>query len=124
MPNAFLDLPTHCQRIECQDGTLLQTDQSSHLLIVTVLPTVIDKISETRLVIEFWRDNFGYAIAFVATMTFSVILNLIMIGRFVMRHQWDSAFMLDLRTRRSAVSAIFMLSLLKFDLMQVWHDYF
>ena len=93
--------------------------QSNHWVIVTLVLTVLDKFSETRLVIEFWRDSFGYAIAFVATMGLSATLNLVLIGRFVMRHQSDSALKLYLRKRRSTVSGIFMLSLLKFDLMQV-----
>ena len=98
---------------------MLQPGQSNHWIILTLVLTVVDKFSEFRLVIEFWRDDLRYAIGFVTTMTISVVLNFIFISWFLMRHRWDSAFKLHLQTRRSVVSGIFMLSLLKFDLMQV-----
>ena len=105
-----------------KEESLLQLVQplwSNHWIILTLALVVVDKFSETRLVIEFWSDNFAYAIAFAGTMAFSVLLNLVLIGRFVMRHRSDNAFKLHLHTRRSTVSVVFMLSLLKFDLMKV-----
>ena len=73
-------------------GATIGSSSRSPLISSTIV--VVDKFSETRLVIEFWSDNFAYAIAFAGTMAFSVLLNLVLIGRFVMRHRSDNAFKL------------------------------
>ena len=90
------------------------------MIIFALVLTIVDKVSEIRVVVDFWHPYFGYAMAFIITIGLSAVLNLMLIFRFVKRERSNEDFMRHLRIKRSAVSGIFMLSLFKFDLMQAY----
>ena len=105
-PLVDADMEAHIEQLE---------QRSSHMVLVSAVLALVDKFSEVKLVLHFFDAKLymnGYA--FLTTIGLSLAVNLVLIFCFLLRHAGEE-FLPHMQRHRGVVSAIFTLSLLKFD---------
>jgi len=96
-------------------------ERRNHFIIVTVLLTIWDKLSEARLIMEMWDDpdQYKYAYAFAIAVGTTVLVNFLLVLRFLCNQ--DPDFNSYLQRERTAASIITILGWLKLDCLQLFY---